>query len=153
MLAVTIPYKTSSEETRRDSAEVVKQLGVQTVNVPITAQIDAYFAQFPDAAKLRLANKCARERMTVLYDQSAAFSALVAGTSNKSELLLGYGTQFGDMASAVNPIGDMYKTQLYTLAAFWACRNRSCKRRPPAIFGSARPTRANWASPTPKSIG
>ena len=55
--------------------------------------------------------------MTVLYDQSAAFGALVAGTSNKSELLLGYGTQFGDMASAINPIGDLYKTQLYQLAA------------------------------------
>ena len=55
--------------------------------------------------------------MTVLYDQSAAFQALVAGTSNKSELLLGYGTQFGDMASAINPVGDLYKTQLYQLAA------------------------------------
>ena len=55
--------------------------------------------------------------MTVLYDQSAAFNALVLGTSNKSELLLGYGTQFGDMASAINPIGDLYKTQLYPLAA------------------------------------
>ena len=71
--------------------------------MPITGQIDAYFARFPDAAQLRLANKCARERMTVLYDQSAAFDALVAGTSNKSELLLGYGTQFGDMASADQP--------------------------------------------------
>ncbi len=118
VLAVTIPYKTSSEATRRDSQAVVDQLGVQTLNVPITAQIDAYFAQFPDAAKLRLANKCARERMTVLYDQSAAFQALVAGTSNKSELLLGYGTQFGDMASAINPVGDLYKTQLYGLAAY-----------------------------------
>ena len=66
---------------------------------------------------MRLANKCARERMTVLYDQSAAFGGLVAGTSNKSELLLGYGTQFGDMASAINPVGDLYKTQLYQLAA------------------------------------
>jgi NAD+ synthase len=54
--------------------------------------------------------------MTVLYDQSAAFEGLVLGTSNKSELLLGYGTQFGDMASAINPIGDLYKTQLRQLA-------------------------------------
>jgi NAD+ synthase len=150
VLAVTMPYKTSSEATRRDSQMVIEQLGVRTVDVPIAGQIDAYFSQFPDgiivggargteevvekdptelgtlsrqpapspyAAQLRLANKCARERMTVLYDQSAAFSALVAGTSNKSELLLGYGTQFGDMASAINPIGDLYKTQLYGLAA------------------------------------
>jgi NAD+ synthase len=117
VLAVTIPYKTSSEATRRDSQAVLEQLGVRSVEVPITAQIDAYFAQFPEASQLRLANKCARERMTVLYDQSAAFQALVAGTSNKSELLLGYGTQFGDMASAINPVGDLYKTQLYQLAA------------------------------------
>ena len=117
VLAVTMPYKTSSEATRSDSQAVIDQLGVHTVNVPITDQVDAYYARFPDASQLRRANKCARERMTVLYDQSAAFQALVAGTSNKSELLLGYGTQFGDMASAINPVGDLYKTQLYHLAA------------------------------------
>ncbi len=113
-----MPYKTSSEATRRDSQAVIEQLGVRTVDVPITDQVDAYFARFPDASQLRRANKCARERMTVLYDQSAAFQALVAGTSNKSELLLGYGTQFGDMASAINPIGDLYKTQLHQLAKY-----------------------------------
>ena len=118
VLAVTMPYKTSSEATRRDAQAVIRQLGVQTIDLPITDQIDAYFARFPDAAQMRLANKCAWERMTILYDQSAAFGALVLGTSNKSELLLGYGTQFGDMASAINPVGDLYKTQLYELAAF-----------------------------------
>ncbi|MBN1909206.1 MAG: NAD+ synthase [Pirellulales bacterium] len=118
VLAVTMPYKTSSEATRRDSQTVIEQLGVRGLDVPITDQVDAYFAQFPDASQMRLANKCARERMTVLYDQSAAFDALVLGTSNKSELLLGYGTQYGDMASAINPIGDLYKTQLYPLAEY-----------------------------------
>ena len=117
VLAVTMPYKTSSEATQRDSQAVIEHLGVRSLDVPITGPIDAYFRQFPDASRMRLANKCARERMTVLYDQSAAFDALVVGTSNKSELLLGYGTQFGDMASAVNPVGDLYKTQLYQLAA------------------------------------
>jgi NAD+ synthase len=117
VLAVTMPYKTSSEATRRDAKTVAERLGVRTIDVPITAQVDAYFAMFPGASQLRLANKCARERMTVLYDQSAAFEGLVLGTSNKSELLLGYGTQFGDMASAINPIGDLYKTQLRELAA------------------------------------
>jgi NAD+ synthase len=117
VLAVTMPYKTSSDATRRDAQAVIEQLGVRSVDLPITDQIDAYFARCPDASQLRLANKCARERMTVLYDQSAAFGGLVAGTSNKSELLLGYGTQFGDMASAINPVGDLYKTQLYQLAA------------------------------------
>lgn len=116
VLAVTMPYKTSSEATRRDAREVISRLGVATLEAPITDQIDAYFARFPDASQLRRANKCARERMTILYDQSAAFGGLVLGTSNKSELLLGYGTQFGDMASAINPIGDLYKTQLRALA-------------------------------------
>jgi NAD+ synthase len=117
VLAVMMPYKTSAEATSRDAQAVIEQLGVQSIETPITPQIDAYFARFPEASRLRLANKCARERMTVLYDQSAAFEGLVLGTSNKSELLLGYGTQFGDMASAVNPIGDLYKTQLRALAA------------------------------------
>lgn len=116
VLAVTMPYRTSSEETRRDSQLVAEQLGVETIDVPITDQIDAYFARFPDSTALRLANKCARERMTILYDHSAAFGGLVVGTSNKSELLLGYGTLYGDMASAINPIGDLYKTQLRELA-------------------------------------
>lgn len=117
VLAVMMPYKTSSEATRRDSRRVLELTGVQTLEVSITEQIDAYFARFPSASRLRLANKCARERMTVLYDQSAEFGGLVLGTSNKSELALGYGTLFGDMASAINPIGDLYKTQLRTLAA------------------------------------
>jgi NAD+ synthase len=116
VLAITMPYKTSSEATRRDSQTVITELGVKTIDAPITDQVDAYFAQFPDANQMRRANKCARERMTVLYDQSAAFEGLVVGTSNKSELLLGYGTQFGDMASAINPIGDLYKTQLRQFA-------------------------------------
>jgi NAD+ synthase len=130
VLAVTMPYKTSSEATRSHSQAVIEQLGVQTKEVSITAQIDAYFARFPEASQLRLANKCARERMTVLYDQSAAFSALVLGTSNKSELLLGYGTQFGDMASAINPVGDLYKTQLVQLAQSLGVPEEICCKPP-----------------------
>jgi NAD+ synthase len=118
VLAVTMPYKTSSEATRADSRRVVEQLGLATRDVPITDQVDAYFAMVPDASQMRLANKCARERMTVLYDMSVWFEGLVVGTSNKSELLLGYGTQFGDLASAINPIGDLYKSQLYPLGAY-----------------------------------
>lgn len=130
VLAVTMPYKTSSPATRSDSQTVVEMLGVQTVDVPITEQIDAYFARFGDASQMRLANKCARERMTILYDQSADFEGLVVGTSNKSELLLGYGTQFGDMASAINPVGDLYKTQLYQLAAHLGVPEQIRQKRP-----------------------
>ena len=134
-----MPYKTSSEATRHDSQAVIDQLGVRSIDIPITDPIDAYFARIGDASQLRLANKCARERMTVLYDQSAAFHALVAGTSNKSELLLGYGTQFGDMASAVNPIGDLYKTQLHQLAAYLEV---------PAAILSKAPTGDLWIGQT-----
>jgi len=116
VLAVAMPYKTSSGASLADAQRVADCLGIRLVEIPITDQIDAYFARVPDASRLRLANKCARERMTILYDQSAACGGLVLGTSNKTELLLGYGTQFGDMASAVNPIGDLYKTQLYPFA-------------------------------------
>lgn len=139
VLAVTMPYATSSEATRHDSRLVVEQTGVQTIDVPITAQVDAYFAQFPDASQLRRANKCARERMTVLYDQSAEFKGLVLGTSNKSELLLGYGTLYGDMASAINPIGDLYKSQLKRLAAHLGA---------PAEVLSKQPTGDLWVGQT-----
>ncbi|MGQ9573885.1 MAG: NAD+ synthase [Thermoguttaceae bacterium] len=130
VLAVTMPYKTSSPATRLDSQAVIDKLGVQSLDIPITEQIDAYFRRFPEASQMRLANKCARERMTVLYDQSAAFEALVVGTSNKSELLLGYGTQFGDLASAINPLGDLYKTQVRQLAAFLGVPEQILRKPP-----------------------
>lgn len=130
VLAVTMPYKTSSTETREDSQRVVEALGLQTLDIPITAQVDAYFAAVGEASRMRLANKCARERMTVLYDQSASFEGLVLGTSNKTELLLGYGTQFGDLASAINPIGDLYKTQLRSLAAHLGVPDSILQKQP-----------------------
>lgn len=117
VVAVRMPYKTSSSETHDHGQLIAKNLGLNSLEIPITPQIDAYFERFPDASRMRLANKCARERMTVLFDQSAAHGGLVIGTSNKTELLLGYGTQFGDLASAINPIGDLYKTQLAQLGA------------------------------------
>jgi NAD+ synthase len=114
---IRMPYSTSSSETMDHGALVAEKLGIRMMTVSIAAQIDAYYALFPDASRLRRANKMARERMTILYDQSAAQDALVIGTSNKTELLIGYGTIHGDMASALNPIGDLYKTQVRALAA------------------------------------
>jgi NAD+ synthase len=117
VLGVMMPYKASSKESLEHARLLAERAGIKTVRVDITPQIDAYFERFPDADRLRRGNKMARERMTILYDHSAAFGALVLGTSNKTELLLGYGTLHGDMASAVNPNGDLYKTQVWTLAA------------------------------------
>jgi len=117
VLGVMMPYSSSSEASRADALAVAEATGMETTEVDISAQVDAYFERVPDASRLRRGNKMARERMTVLYDLSADRGALVLGTSNKTELLLGYGTLHGDMASAINPIGDLYKTQVWALAA------------------------------------
>jgi NAD+ synthase len=116
VLPVFMPYRTSSPASEADARAVCAQYALVPEVVDITPQIDAYFERFPDADRRRRGNKMARERMTVLYDNSMVHDALVMGTSNKTELLLGYGTLFGDMASALNPIGDLYKTQVYSLA-------------------------------------
>lgn len=117
VLAIKMPYKASSPESLHHADQVVAASGVEVMQVEITPQVDAYFERFPDASRMRRGNKMARERMTILYDHSARWNALVLGTSNKTELLLGYGTLHGDMASAINPIGDLYKTQVWALAA------------------------------------
>jgi NAD+ synthase len=116
VLALIMPYKTSDPKSRSDALQVVQQLGIQHLEIDISPQIDAYFERFPEADQKRRGNKLARERMTILYDHSFAWRGLVIGTSNKTELLLGYGTIYGDMASAINPIGDLYKTQVWQLA-------------------------------------
>src|SRR3972149_5353803 len=101
----------------RPRAELVAgRLGIPSQVVEITPMVDAYFTAFPDADPMRRGNKMARERMTILFDHSARLKALVLGTSNKTELMLGYGTLYGDMASAVNPLGDLWKTQVRALA-------------------------------------
>lgn len=114
--AFCMPYKTSNPESEAHARLAAGQLGIHYDVVEITPMIDAYFARFPEADNVRRGNKMARERMTILFDHSAALSALVIGTSNKTELLLGYGTLYGDMASALNPIGDIFKTQVWLLA-------------------------------------
>ena len=113
--AVFMPYRTSSPQSEADARAVCALYGLEPEIADITDQIDAYFARHPDADRTRRGNKMARERMTILYDLSMALRALVLGTSNKTELLLGYGTLFGDMASALNPIGDLYKTQVFAM--------------------------------------
>jgi NAD+ synthase len=132
VLAVCMPYRESSPDSLKDAREAVEAVGVESVTVDITPQIDAYFAGFPDASPLRRGNKMARERMSILYDLSAEHQALVIGTSNKTELLLGYGTQHGDMASAVNPLGDLYKTQVRQLSAHLGVPESILKKPPSA---------------------
>jgi NAD+ synthase len=116
VLALRLPYKSSSTESLEHAGLVIKDLGITSETVEITGMVDALDAATPDMTPYRLGNVMARARMTVLYDRSMSWNGLVIGTSNKTELLLGYGTIFGDLASAVNPIGDLYKTQVRQLA-------------------------------------
>jgi NAD+ synthase len=114
--AIKLPYKRSHRQSFEHAQLVINNLGINTLEVEITPMIDAYFKKFPQADNIRRGNKMARERMSVLYDLSVQYKALVVGTGNKSEILLGYGTLFGDTACAINPVGDLYKTQMRQLA-------------------------------------
>jgi NAD+ synthase len=114
--AICMPYKSSNPESEAHARLVANACGVDLTVIPITPMVDAYFDMFPEADNMRRGNKMARERMTILFDHSALYRALVLGTSNKTELLLGYGTLHGDMASALNPIGDLYKSQVWQLS-------------------------------------
>jgi NAD+ synthase len=120
LLAIRMPYRTSSEASDTDAMRVVDALGCRTERVDITSMVEPMLAliqdEDPGARNVRRGNVMARQRMIVLYDRSAAEDALVIGTSNKTEALLGYGTLHGDMAAALAPIGDLYKTQLRAVA-------------------------------------
>jgi len=100
-----------------DAIAVAEFLDVDFTTIPITAQVDVYFKQFDEEpSRVRKGNKCARERMSILYDQSVIHNALVLGTGNKTEALLGYTTLWGDMACAFSPIGDLYKDEVQAVA-------------------------------------
>lgn len=116
VLAVRMPYRSSSPESLEDAQKVIEATGVQSMTVEITGMVDPLFERFPEMNNMRKGNIMARERMIILYDQSSAFNGLVVGTGNKTEILLGYTTLFGDSANALNPIGDLYKTQVRQLS-------------------------------------
>ena len=125
LLAVRMPFRTSSDASETDALRVVDALRCRTERVDITPMVEPMLSLMdaPDqpaagnVLNIRRGNVMARQRMIVVYDRSAAFDALVAGTSNKTEALLGYGTLHGDMAAAFAPIGDLYKSQLRGVAA------------------------------------
>ncbi|MCL4250009.1 MAG: NAD+ synthase [Anaerolineae bacterium] len=117
VLAVRMPYETSAENSLSDAESVIQALGLASLTVPITDMANPLIERFPDMSNVRKGNIMARLRMTILYDQSAAWSGLVMGTSNKTEILLGYSTIYGDSGVALQPIGDLYKTQVRELAA------------------------------------
>lgn len=117
VLAVRMPYKSSSSASLSDAELVIEDLGIPSITVPITDMVDPLINQFPDMSNVRKGNIMARTRMIVLYDQSAARGVLPMGTSNKTEFLLGYSTIYGDSGVALQPIADLYKYQVRQLAA------------------------------------
>jgi len=131
VLAVHTPYRTSSTASHDDARAVAAKLGIELKVVPITAQIDAYRELVGDMHQVRLGNKMARERKSIEFDLAWPDGAVI-GTSNKTELLLGYGTWFGDMASSLNPVGDLYKTQLRELAILVGIPDRIVQKAPTA---------------------
>ncbi len=116
VLAVRMPYKTSSADSLEHAQLLIDQLGVQSLTVPITEMADPLISRDLGMSSVRKGNIMARCRMIVLYDQSEAFKGLVVGTGNKTEILLGYSTLYGDAACALNPLGDLYKTQVRQLS-------------------------------------
>ncbi len=132
ILFLIMPYKTSSKENIDDARKIAESLGVEYKIIDITQQIDSYFDRYPTESSLIKGNKMARERMSILFDFSQRIGAMVVGTSNKTELLLGYGTWYGDMASSVNPLGDLYKTQVFMLAEHLGVPEKIIKKIPSA---------------------
>lgn len=116
VLAVRMPYRTSSEDSLNHAQAVIDDLGLTSLTVEITPMCDPLFAQFPDMSNLRKGNIMARMRMVTLYDQSVDWGGLVMGTSNKTEFLLGYSTIYGDSGVALHPIADLYKYQVRQLS-------------------------------------
>jgi NAD+ synthase len=132
VLGIMMPYKSSSKESVEHAKLVIEKTGIQSKTVEITPMVEAYFNMNPDMNSLRKGNKMARERMSILFDNSAVNGALVLGTSNKTEILLGYSTQFGDSASAINPIGDLYKTQVWELSRHMGVPHELIDKKPSA---------------------
>lgn len=112
-----LPYATSSAASLADARAVAGCLGLAVEQVDITPMADAFLADVPAGERIRRGNVMARCRMVVLYDRSAARDALVLGTGNRTEGLLGYTTMYGDNACGLNPLGQLYKTEVRLLAA------------------------------------
>lgn len=116
VLAVRMPHKLSSPDSLEHAQWVIDQFKVRSETIEITDMVEPLIRRDPEMSNVRKGNLMARARMIVLYDQSEVFKGLVVGTGNKTEILLGYSTLWGDSASALNPIGDLYKTQVRQLS-------------------------------------
>ncbi len=127
-----LPYGPDGAASLTDARLVAETLGVMSEIVDIRPMADAVIATDSGMNRVRRGNIMARSRMILLYDRSAAHGALVVGTGNKTEILLGYSTVHGDSACAINPLGDLYKTQVWALAAELGVPARIIEKKPSA---------------------
>lgn len=118
VIGIIMPYRNLSKRSTQDAKRIAKLLKIKTECIDISPMVDAYFSKAKNSDNIRRGNKMARERMSILYDLSKKYNGLVIGTSNKTEISLGYGTIHGDSACAINPIGNLYKTQLKFIARY-----------------------------------
>jgi len=133
VFGVMLPYRKSHPDSLEHAKQVAKQLGIKYEIADISPMVDAYFENYAtDADILRKGNRIARERMCVLYDLSAKYKALVAGTGNRSEIMVGYCTQYGDNACAFEPIGHLYKTEVLKLAKILNLPDSVINKKPTA---------------------
>lgn len=132
LLCVKMPSQYSSQNSLDDADELCRDFNLRSETASIEPMLKAYEAMNPDMDNLRRGNFSSRMRMSTLFDISARENALVLGTSNKSELMLGYGTLYGDLASAINPIGDLYKSEVFELAEYLGITSSIIKKPPSA---------------------
>lgn len=116
VFGIMMPYRTSSLHSIQDATLYAHQLGIEFTTVDITPMIDAYFSTIDESNRLRAGNKMARERMSVLFDYAHKMNRLVLGTGNRTEICLGYTTWYGDSACSLNPLGELYKTDVRSIA-------------------------------------
>jgi len=131
--ALLLPHRTSSPDSATDAEAVASDLELTPHTIDISPMVDPYFELHEtDPGNVRFGNKMARERMSILFDQAKKLGCLVLGTSNKTEILLGYSTIFGDNASSINPLGDLYKQQVWQLARHLGLPDHVVDKRPSA---------------------
>jgi NAD+ synthase len=119
VLGMLMPYSHSLKSSCDHAVELSDKLGIGTERIDITPMINAYYDDIDNIDPIRIGNKMARERMSILFDKAFQYNMLVLGTSNRTEICLGYGTWHGDIACSVNPLGMLYKTQVRQLAKYY----------------------------------
>lgn len=132
VLGIIMPYQTSSDNSEKDAMELIKKTGIEYRKVDISPMINAYYDKIDENNRLRAGNKMARERMSILFDITYETGRLVLGTGNRTEICLGYTTWYGDSACSINPIGELYKTEVRQMSKTLGIPNQIINKAPSA---------------------